>query len=381
MKRFSSTLAVLAVAMMPLSVMAATLVSGQQYSLPTQKIVEGNLYSAAGTSTIGGRVTGDVLAVGGTVSLAGAVGGDVLAVGGTLQVLGPVGGDVRVAGGTVSVNDRVGGDFLVAGGTVHLLPGATVQGDLIVAAGQVIVDGSVMGSVRMVGGMLTVNGTIAGDVRARADQQIVLGSSAQIRGNFDYRSSKAAQMDAGAFVGGKVTYSAINKVSIDQTAPKRFLWVLVGIVTGMELLASLGLAALLMWRWRRQSLEVLVQACDAFWPSIGRGLAYGILVPIAAILLLISFVGSFPGALLLMAYIAVCILTKALAGMLLGASLVMVVKKQKVIHLTWVSALGGVIVLRVVSLIPVVGWIISIVATIVVFGVVAHRIQQQLASR
>ena len=144
MKRFISTLAVLGVALMPLTAIAATLVSGQQYSLPAQKIVEGNLYSAAGTSTIGGRVTGDVLAVGGTISLAGSVGGDVFAVGGTLQVLGPVGGDVRVAGGTLSVNDRVGGDLVVAGGTVHVLPGAIVQGDLI-AAGRVIVDGTVQG--------------------------------------------------------------------------------------------------------------------------------------------------------------------------------------------------------------------------------------------
>lgn len=363
MKRFVSTLAVLGVALMPLSAMAATLVSGQQYSLPAQKIVEGNLYAAAGTATIGGRVTGDVLAVGGTISLAGAVGGDVFAVGGTLQVLGPVGDDVRVAGGTLSVNDRVGGDLLVAGGTVHVLPGAVVQGDLIVAAGQVIVDGMVQGSVRMTGGQLVINGTVYGDVRYRSQDQLQKGES--------------------AVIGGRVLRTAVSPsragVRVSEGVFKGALWAVVGIVTGMELLASLGLAALLMWRWRRQSLDVLSEARDAFWPSLGRGVAYGILVPIAAILLLISFVGSFPGALLLMAYIAVCILTKAFAGMLFGSWLVMVVKKRQVMHLTWASVLGGVIVIRIVEIIPVVGWIISIAATIVVFGAVAHRIQQQLA--
>jgi cytoskeletal protein CcmA (bactofilin family) len=381
MKRFASTLAVLLVAGMPLAAHAATLVSGEQYSLSSQKVVVGNLYAAAGTGTVGGQVTGDVLAVGGTLSLSGAVGGDVFSLGGTVQVLGPVGGDVRIAGGTVSVNDRVGGDLVVAGGTVHVLPGAVIQGDLIVAAGQVVVDGSVAGSVRMVGGMLAINGTVAGDVRARADQQITLGSSSQIRGALNYSSQKAVQMDAGAVVGGKITYRQINAVSIDQRAPQRVMWAIVGLVTGMELLAALGLCALIMWRWRRQALELLTEARDAFWPSLGRGIAYGILVPIAAILLLVSFVGSLPGIVLILIYVVSLILTKALGGMLFGAWLMQILQKRQTMHLTWLSALGGVFILRVVSLIPVVGWIISLAAMLVTFGVITHRAHRLLATR
>lgn len=381
MKRFVSTLAVLAVAAMPLTAMAATLASGQQYSLPVQKVIVGNLYAAAGTSTIGGQVTGDVLAAGGTISLSGAVGGDIFALGGTIQILGPVGGDVRVAGGTVTVSDRVGGDLLVAGGTVHVLPGASIQGDLIVAAGQAIVDGNVMGSVRMVGGTLTLNGTVGGNVMARADQQITLGSTAQIRGALDYRSQKEVVMNAGATVGGKITYTALNKVSIDERSPQRALWAVVGIFTGMQLFAALGLAALLMWRWRRQSLEVMSQAKDAFWPSLGMGIAYGILVPIAAVFLLISFVGTLPGVILLMLYVSGMILTKALAGMFFGSWLVMVVKKRPVMHMTWWSVLGGVVLLRIVELIPLLGWIISMAAMLAVFGVIASRVHHHLAAR
>ena len=159
------------------------------------------------------------------------------------------------------------------------------------------------------------------------------------------------------------------------------MWALVALVTGMELLAALGLTSLLMWRWRRQSLELLAQARDTFLPSLGRGTVYAILVPIGAVLLLVSFVGSLPGALLLMVYVAMFILTKALAGMLFGSWLVMVMKKRQVMHLTWASALGGVVVLRIVSLIPIVGWLISIVMTLAVFGVIAHRIQLRLTSR
>lgn len=381
MKRFVVSLAVLAVAAMPLTAMAATLAAGEQYSLPAQKVVIGNLYAVAGTTTLGGQVTGDVLTAGGTIALSGAVGGDILALGGTIQVLGPVGGDVRAAGGTLTVNDRVGGDVVVAGGTLHVLPGAVVQGDLIVAAGQAIVDGSVMGSIRMVGGTLTINGTVGGNVYARADQQVTVGGTAKIRGNFAYRSQKSALIEDGAFIGGDTTYTALNKVSIDQKAPERIMWAIVGVLTGMALLAALGLAALLMWRWRRQSLEVLSQAKDAFWSSLGQGVAYGILVPIAIVLLLVSFVGSLAGVLLLLVYVAAWVLTKALAGMLFGSWLVMLFKKRQVMHLTWWSSLGGVLLLKIVGLVPVVGPIVSMAASLVVFGVMSRRVHQMLAAR
>lgn len=380
MKRFVSTLAVAALALLPLSALAATLGSGDQYSLSPQKVVNGNLYIAAGTATVGGRVSGDIWATGGTVSLNGSVGGDVTAAGGTVEVLGSVAGDVRATGGTVTVSERVGGDFVVAGGSVHVLPGAVVQGDLIVAGGQVAVDGTVMGSVRMVGGMLSLNGTVNGDVHARSQRQIVLGSTAQIRGDFDYRSSKAAQMDAGSSVGGKVTFNPTNQVSMGQGTPQRIFWAVITVVTGMKLLAMLGLAALLMWRMKRESLEVIVEAHDQIWPSLGRGLAYSILMPIAAVLLIVSFIGALPGALLMMLYIAMWILTQALAGMFFGAWIAMLINKHPM-HLTWTSALGGVVLLLLVSLIPFIGWIIGAVASLAVFGALANRAHHHWSSR
>lgn len=369
MKRFVSTLAVLGTALMPFTAMAATLVSGQQYSLPAQKFVEGNLYAVAGTSIIGGRVTGDVLTVGGTISLAGTVDGDVFAVGGTLQVLGAVAGDVRAAGGTLTLNDRIGGDLVVAGGTVHLLSGAVVQGDVLVAGGQVVIDGMVQGSVRMTGGQLAVNGTVSGDVRYRAREEIRRGADAVIGGSVvrtEIKSGWVQRQISAGFLEGSL---------------KGALWAAIAIMTGMELLAALGLAAVLMWRWRRQSLDVLAETRSAFWSSVGRGIVYGVLVPVASVLLLVSFIGALPGVLALLAFVAVAVLTKAMAGMLAGSWLMMVVKKRSTLSLTWGTALGGVVLLRLFSLIPIVGWIVDMLATIAVFGVLAHRIHRQLSLR
>jgi hypothetical protein len=351
-----------ALAVMPMAANAATLATGQQYSLSSTQNVEGNLYVAAGTSTLGGNVLGDVVSVGGTVSLAGSVGGDALIIGGTLQVLGPVGGDVRAAGGTISINDRIGGEVIIAGGMIHLLPSAIVQGDLLIAGGQVVIDGTVQGNVRMVGGQLTINGTVNGNVSARADKPIIKGDSAIVR--------------------GVTTFTQNNKsIHVNANMPRGILWAVIGVITGMKLLAMLGLGILLMLVWRREALEIFTEVKGAFLQSVGRGIVYGILVPIAAILLLVSIIGSLGGIVLLLGYAIAMILAMALAGMFVGAWISKVVRKQAAIRLTWLSALGGIVLLSIVSLIPIIGWIVVKIVELAIFGVVTHSIQNRLSSR
>lgn len=353
----------LGVALMPLSAMAATLASGQQYSLPVQQQVDGNLYLAAGTATIGGRVIGDLFAVGATIDVTGSVGGDMAIIGGNVQLLGPINGDVRAVGGNISVNDRIGGDFVVAGGTVHLLPGAAVQGDLIVAGGQVIVDGMVQGSVQMAGGQLTVNGIVNGNVYARASKETVVGPDARI--------------------GGTLTYVTTQKMGVATTGgfPMRILWGIIALLTGIKMLAMLGLGVLLLWVWRKQSLDFLAQAHGAFWSSLGKGFAYAILVPIAAILLLISFVGSLVGIIVALIYIVAMILASVLAGMFLGAWVAKLFTKRPAMRVGWWSGLLGIIGLSILSLIPIIGWIIVKVLALVMFGVLAHNMHRRFDSR
>ncbi len=359
-------LAVAGVAMMPIAASAATLASGQQYVLPVQQQVGDNLYVAAGTATISGDALQDVFVAGGTISLTGSVGGDVAIFGGTIQLLGPIAGDVRVVGGTVTANERISGDLMVAGGTVHLLSGTEVQGDLIVAAGQVIVDGMVDGSVRMVGGQLTINGTVGGDVSARADKEIIMGTSATVGGSISY-------------VGTRKSGAGAKKAAV--AFPVSMLLAATALITGMKMLAFLGLGVLLIWVWRRQSLELLAQANGAFWPSLGRGFAYAILVPIAAILLLISFVGSLAGIILILIYIIAWIFASVMAGMFLGSWIARIVQKRPAMRLTWWSGLGGIILLGLLSLVPVIGWVLAKVLVFMMFGVIAHTVQRSLESK
>jgi cytoskeletal protein CcmA (bactofilin family) len=363
----------------PLSADAATLVAREQLSLSPLERVSGNFYAAGGSVSIGAPVTGDVMVAGGSVAVTGLISGDLAVTGGTVQVLGPVSGDVRVMAGQTTIAGRVGGDLVLAGGTVHLLPGAVIGGDLYAAAGTTTIDGAVNGDARTVGGLLAINGTVNGDVQARMQERLVLGSAARIGGALRYHAPVEATIASGARVTGGVAFDRSLRLRSRDLSAGAALGTVASLLTGFAMLASLGMAALVVWRYRRPALEVIAEASDGFWPSLGRGLVYGLLTPIAALLLLVSIIGSIPGVLALMLFGAVCILARVLAGILLGALLEKIIRRQQTLRIGWVGALGGTVAFRLLAFIPVVGWLITLFLGLAVFGVLAQRAQKALA--
>lgn len=378
MKKFAVVLVAVVLAGAPFLAHASTFVGQDSYSTPTQERVAGNLYVAGGTVMVGSEVGGDLVMFGGTLTTTGRVDGDLAAGGGSIQLLGPVNGDVRVAGGQVTINDRVGGELLVLGGTVHLLANSVVQGDIHVIGGQVVIDGTVQGSVRYFGGRLTINGTVQGNVNAKASEKLIIGSNANIGGALTYQSPQEAQIADGAHISGVVSYKPMTELRVNKQAPRLALFAIIGMLTAIKTLACLGMVLLVVWLWRRSASDVLQEANDHFWPSLGRGLVYTILVPIAAILLIVSFIGLIPGILLLLGYFSLMIVVKVLSGIFLGAWFWAVMKKRPALQITWVNAIIGMLALELLGLIPIIGWIIQILVFVAIFGVVATRAQKAI---
>jgi hypothetical protein len=228
------------------------------------------------------------------------------------------------------------------------------------------------------GGRLVVNGTVLGPLRARVGDALVVGAGAQVSGGLDYRSPNEAQIDPTARVSGAVVYTPEKRVERNGSIAGAIAFGVLGVLTAMKTLAFVGLAALLVWRWRRQVLEVLQDTHDRFMPSLGRGVIYLIIIPLAGLLLLVSFVGTLAGALLLMLYGALGILAKVMAGMFLGAWLWRMMRKGTVLHLEWAPTILGVILLELIGLIPLCGWLVKWVIGLAVFGALASRTQKML---
>ena len=101
-----------------------------------------------------------------TVAEGESIDGDLYVAAGQIVIDGTVNGDATIAGGTVQVNGTVNGSLNVGAGTVELASDGEVTGAVRVSAGTAQIDGSVGRDLVTFGGNLTIgeSAEVAGDV-------------------------------------------------------------------------------------------------------------------------------------------------------------------------------------------------------------------------
>lgn len=360
--------------LLPMSALAATFAGGETYTLGSGVRMDGDLYAAGGSVSVGGNVTGDLYAVGGSVTVTGAVAQDVVVGGGNVTLLGSVGDDVRVAGGQLAIGGNIGGDLVVGGGMVHLLPGSEVGGDLIIAAGQAVIEGTVKGKLILRGGAAVLNGALSGPADVEVNETLSIGDAARFAGALVYRAPKEADVAAGATMSDvrrEPLPERLRPKTVDDRAAAGGLLGLAAVIAFGKLLAALGGALVAVWLFRKGTQQLVNDALGNFWPMLGRGFATGILMPIAAFFLFITVILAPIGALVGAAFALLLVAAKILSGILFGAWLIMAVKKQKKAEVTWQAALLGTLLLHLLFLIPLIGWVIVCIFSIVSFGALA----------
>ncbi len=307
----ASLIALLAFALQTTSAMAAEFRTGDSPNVPANETVTGDLYLFGGDVDIDGTVRGDVIVSAGAFNLTGTVVGSLSVVAGTITIDGSVDRSLRVAGGDVSIGGEIGGDVVVAGGAVTIEDTASVAGDLIVAGGDVEVLGPIAGDIRGNVGSLTIDAPVGGSVEVHADD-IRLRPRARVGGDLDYTSRNAANIDDGATVTG------VRR----QTEPDRFYpgdnfasWFASAI---FRLLCALFAGVVIVLLLPRAAATVAdgVRASPA--SSFVLGLLLLFLIPILAVILLVTVVGIPIALILLVSYICILYLSQIFLGLALG---------------------------------------------------------------
>jgi cytoskeletal protein CcmA (bactofilin family) len=354
---FASIAIVAAFAWLPLPAAAADLRQGTDVTVAHTETVNDDIYAGAGTISIEGTVNGNVIAGGGTISVSGSITRDLIVGGGTINVTGRVGGSIIAAGGNLTINGAVGQDVVLTGGTIDIGSGAIIGRDLVVAGGMATVSAPVTRRVQMASGSLTLRNRVGGDVRGRVDHLKLDG--AQIGGNLDYTSNNAVQLVNGARVAGTTT----RHIPTDQGggAGNGFLgWL-------RELIGFFALGLLLIFLLPSISARAIDTLRAQPWPSLGIGAAILVITPIVALIVFIVGLligGWWLAVLLLPIWILVLATGYVVSGFLVGRLLFA--------RLGWASyhdalaLLGGLFVLTVLGLLPVLGGLIGLAA--LVFG-------------
>ncbi len=226
------------------------------------------------------------------------------------------------------------------------------SGTVAVASGDVLVRGTVDGDVVALDGDVTVRGRVTGNIVTVAGTAI-LGRRAEVGGDLTYIRHKP-QVTRGARVAGETKKYKADKLTGPLGIAAIGFWLAVGI-------SVLVLGLLLLLLAPRAGDAVARTARSKPGASIGVGILMVILLPIIAVLALVSVLGAPFGVGLLMALLPLYAIGYATAAFVIGR---LILKDAPI-----PAFLVGLLILRLLALVPFAGGLIGLLAMIFGLGV------------
>lgn len=336
------------------------------YTVAPGATAEHNVYAVSEFVAIAGELKEDLTAAGERIRLLGTIKKDALLAGSDIEIVGSVGEDLRFAGGDTMLMGSVGGDLAAVGGRIYLAPGSSVARDTYIIGGTVKIEGNLLGTAKISAGEMMINGRLAKDAVLESGR-LVIGPTAVIDGAVSYRGRQAPVIMSGAKINGKINFVA------DDFGGREFMRGLLGLkvlFVVLMLLASTLLSCICFFVFKHR-VHALMHAANSFWwKSVGRGALVFILLPILSVICMGSIIGLPIGLFGLLGFGAFMILGQALGG-IIGAHWLMrvLLRKGETYELTPLTLIVGVLAVRLIGSIPVVGWVVSLMLLLVSIGV------------
>jgi cytoskeletal protein CcmA (bactofilin family) len=239
-------------------------------------------------------------------------------------------------------------DQVVISGTVDVPKGATA-GDIVIVDGPVRIAGHVTGDVVAVAGKVTISGQVDGDVVTVANRLRLL-EGAHVRGDVSYGDEKPV-VASGATVDGKIK-KVKNKIGVGA-----FAWA-IGLIIWLAVTASSLILGVLVVAFTPRAVEAASEAADSsLGAAIGMGAGLFIGIPLGAILIAATVFGVPLAVLLLLAVLPLYALGYVTSAWILGRRILSGRRDR------FVPLLIGLLILRVIALIPFLGGLAGIAAT------------------
>jgi cytoskeletal protein CcmA (bactofilin family) len=246
-----------------------------------------------------------------------------------------------------------GNERIVLKGPVLVDRNETV-GDIVVGQGDVTVRGNVKGDIVVGDGDAAIRGKVTGDV-VTFNGTPTLGRRAQVGGDVVYGKGKP-EIASGATVEGKV-----EKINVADFANFGGIGYIAIWLAASISVFLLGLLLLLLVPKAADAVASAAKTSTAM--SLLWGFALFFLIPILAFLCILTLVGIPLGGGLLLALIPIYALGYTAASFIIGR--LIMPKRARIL-----AFLVGLIILRVLALIPIASSVIWFVATILGLGAI-----------
>ncbi|KKQ71470.1 MAG: hypothetical protein UT33_C0009G0061 [Candidatus Peregrinibacteria bacterium GW2011_GWC2_39_14] len=343
----------------------ASLVSGQNVDVKNP-ILE-NAYILGQNLNIGANLNGDFVGAGANINIENDIKGNVIAAGANINITSNVTGSVRLATGKAIITGVIGGDLFVMGSDVYVAKNTVINGDLIVFAGNLRMDGVVYGNIQGSVNSVLVRGTVGKSIKMDIGSYANFSNDSRVSGDFVYSSAYTFEVPNNVILGtikhNPVELSWRNKGYLGITAGEVY----------NKFMSFLGLVLFALIFCLVAPNEVTKTKNimrKNFFKSLGIGFLMTISMPVAMIIFFVSMIGVPIGLILGALFIIAIYVSKIFVAAFVSGFIF------KDTHSKW-AIFGkltlGLFILMIVSLIPYVGSIVAIVLFFPAFGAIAMR--------
>lgn len=385
------------------------------------EVINDDVYLAGERVVVNGKINGDLFATGNVVVVNGEVEGSIFIAAQTLEVNGQVGGSVYGASYSMLVGEKasIGRNFYYAGFSFQANPGSAIGKDLMVAGYQAVLGGNVGRDVNASVGALDISGKIGRNVTAEVGDAeegqpemppffappgaapmmssgLRVSPEAEIGGSLTYSSQKEQMGAIKAKPAGGVTFNPIEVKKGEKAEPpyrestayKVGKYILQRVQELLTLFVLGGLAVWLIPQWltqwsERARKEPLMAGLNGLLAVIvgyaGAGLVVLVLLAVVIFLSVVTLGGlsrslfgiGFSAWGLAMAIFTLLVSygSKIVIAFLGGGLLLERFAPQAGQKKVWVL-LTGVLLYVIVRSIPILGWVVGVLATLVGAGAI-----------
>lgn len=326
--------------------------------LAKNQVINEDYFAVGESVTLSGTVNGDAYVFGGNVVVDGTVNGDLITGGGNVNIKGKIKDDVRTAGGQVIISGEIGKNLTVGAGSVEIIDSAQIAGSLVTGSGNVSIFAPIGKGATIGAGNITVGNKINGNVNA-AVGSLTLTPAALIVGDLNYLSEEEAKIQIGAQVNGKTNRTISQKPQIDQTVAANAFKGLGLFFKVIGFISILIIGLLFIKFLPNFSLKTAENLKHKFLLSLLVGFISAIMLPIAALILLVTLIGIPFSIGLIFALIAYLYLAKIFVSIAVGQKITKLAKFKTSNALTFIIGLSA---YTVISIVPIIGALVSLAA-------------------
>ena len=177
----------------------------------------------------------------------------------------------------------------------------------------------------------------------------------------------------GATVGGHTIYKESRDfVGIGKNSLREALLAFLGLWLILKFMMTLLAALVITLLFGNLARELSARAVKEPWWSLLMGFALVVCVPIAAVFTFMTIVGAPLGVLALILYAFFLLLSVPMAGIVLGAWMLKLLKKTGAVEINWQRTVLGVLLYTALGFIPVIGWVLKLALILSSLGAFSH---------